>query len=103
MGSGENVQMKIDSSNKNNTENDESESSYFVDAQENPGSLIPTNSNSISTGSEPDLAKDEEIGMKHYLKTVKAEQRVRYLGNLAFLGVGTNRVETNQVKSSQVK
>ena len=39
-------------------ENDERAEAYFVDAREKPGSMIPSTSiNSISTGSEHDLAR----------------------------------------------
>ena len=80
---------------------DEGVKSNFDDARKyHSNSNNPINIKSgTSTGSEKDLAKEEEIGQKYYLNTVKAEQRVKFLGNLAYLGVGTNRVEKNQLRS----
>ena len=78
---------------------DKSAESNFVDAREVPEGKIPINQSSITTGSRLDLAKEEETGLKYHLSTVKAEQRVKFLGNLAYLGVGTNRVEKNQLRS----
>ena len=83
------------------TENDESVNVCFDDAREYPSSNNPTSKFSKSTGPESGLAKEEETGTKHYLRTMKAEQRAKFLGKLAFMGVGTNRVELNQVKARQ--
>ena len=87
-------------SNFESFENDERVSSDFDDAREQPESNIPISINSITTGSSIDLAKDEEIGRKLYFKTIKAEQRVKYLGNLVYLGVGTK--ELNDTNASSI-
>ena len=53
-----------------------------------------------TTGESPDcLAIEKKIGTKLHLEVVKAEQRVKYIRNLSILGVGTNRIEENQIKS----
>ena len=65
-------------------ENDENVPDCFDGARELPNSEIPPSNHSISTGSISDLAKDEETGRRHYLKTMKAEQRAKFLGSLAF-------------------
>ena len=62
MGSGENSSR---SSNNLDMENHESVNVGFDDAREHPDSKIPPLTNSISTGSEFDLAKDEETGTIH--------------------------------------
>ena len=59
-------------------------------------STIPYNNSSNTTGG---LAKEERIGRDHYICTVKAEQRARFLSRLGGMGVGTNRIEFNQIKS----
>ena len=88
------------SSNNLDIENDDKDmESNFADARKVSKSINPNSKSGTSTGSEKDLAKEEEIGLKYHFNTIKAEQRVRFLGNLAYLGVGTNRVELNQLKS----
>ena len=84
--------------NENDANDDEGTESSFDEARENPNSN-PKLISSITTGSKQDLAKEEETGMRYHLSTLKAEQRANFLGNLAYLGVGTNRVEKNQVRS----
>ena len=86
--------------NENDANDDKGTESSFDEARENPNSNLPSKLiTSITTGSKQDLAKEEETGMRHHLSTLKAEQRANFLGNLAYLGVGTNRVEMNQVRS----
>ena len=77
---------------------DEISETNFVDVREDPKDNIPHNKSSITTGSVSDLAKEEKIGLKKYLNTVRAEERVRFLGNCAYLGVGTTRMEVNQIR-----
>ena len=55
-------------------------------------------SNSTGTSQEV-LAMEERIGLNLYLNTVKAEQRGRLLTAMGNMGVGTNRVEVNQINS----
>ena len=63
-------------------------------------STIPYNNSSNTTGPpHGGLAKEERIGRDHYICTVKAEQRARFLSRLGGMGVGTNRIEFNQIKS----
>ena len=45
------------------------------------------------------LAMEERIGRSHYLSTVKAEQRAIFLSKLGGMGVGTNRIEFNQIRA----
>ena len=54
---------------------------------------------SIMTGPQVGLAKEEKVGRKLYLDTVKAEQREKFLRSLLRAEVGTNRMESNQAKS----
>ena len=75
---------------------DKSSKTNFVDAREDPKGIIPTNQSSITTGSVSDLAKEEKIGLKNYLGTVRAEEKVRFLGNCVYLGVGTNLAYGNE-------
>ena len=48
MGSGENDQIKFDSSNEKSIENDESVNVHFDDARENPSSINPKSNNSTA-------------------------------------------------------
>ena len=45
------------------------------------------------------LTIEERIGHKLWTKVVKSEQQAKYLRSLIKFKVGTNRIETNQVKS----
>ena len=42
---------------------------------------------------------EKKIGTKLHGEVVKAELRVKLLKNLTKIGVGTNRIEENQIKS----
>ena len=53
----------------------------------------------VTTGSNDDLAMEERTGRTLYTRTVKKEQQAKYLKNLIKFKVGTNRIESNQVKS----
>ena len=54
----------------------------------------------VTTGESNDsLANEKKIGTKLHADVVRAELRVKFLRNLTNLGVGTNRIEENQVKS----
>ena len=54
----------------------------------------------MTTGKSEDfLAREKKIGMKLHLDVVRAEQRVKFLKKLSVLGVGTNRIEENQIKA----
>ena len=87
------------------TENDEdcngaNNSELVVDE----GTSIPLQNSKttqvVSTGSSQEfLAKEKKIGKKLHADVAKAELRVRYLRNLTYLGLGTNRIEMNQIKS----
>ena len=78
-----------------------SEMSDSVPVREsNPNSTIPINLSSNSTGTPGGVfATEERIRTNLYLNTVKAEQRSKLLSNLGSMGVGTNRVEINQLNS----
>ena len=54
---------------------------------------------SNSTGSSTDLAKEERTGNYLFDKTVRLEQRAKFLKSLGKWGLGTNRMEHNQLKS----
>ena len=67
---------------------------------------LDPNSNSRSkyevftTGASVDtLAMEKKTGKKLHTDMVKAELRAKFLKNLTIMGVGTNRIEENQVKS----
>ena len=49
--------------------------------------------------SEDPLAFEKKVGDKLHVDVVRSELRARYLRNLTILGVGTNRIEQNQIKS----
>ena len=67
---------------------------------ESPISTSKTNTVVQTTGKSKDnLAMEKKIGSKLYVDMVKAELRVQLLKNLTNLGVGTNRIEENQIKS----
>ena len=96
--------MVEESGNTSDFENDDKATgeaySNFVD----DGELIPNISNpnlttSNSTGPLYGPAKEEKIGKKLFLDTVRAEQREKLLKSLVNVGVGTNRMETNQLRS----
>ena len=83
-----------------NCENDEimgTVSENFVDIWGTNPRVNPNVITSISTGLSTSLAKEEKVGKKLYLDVV--EQRTKMLINLEKLGVGTNRVEENHLKS----
>ena len=65
-------------------------------------SVQNSNSNQvvITTG-VPDgaLAEEKRKGSKFHADVVKSELRVKLLRRLTNLGVGTNRIEDNQIKS----
>ena len=58
-----------------------------------------TKSNVFMTGeSNNPLANEKKIGVKLHNDMVKAEQRTKLLKTLSIMGVGTNRIEANQLK-----
>ena len=70
------------------------------DRMKHTKSISKLKSEVLTTGkSNDDLAREKKIGTKLHMDAVKAEQRVRLLRNLTILGVGTNRIEENQLKS----
>ena len=75
--------------------------SRLVNEENNlPNSNSKSTSTVLTTGTSADvLANEEKTGRKLYLDTVKAEQRSKFLRRLSILGVGTNRIEENQIKS----
>ena len=82
-----------------NDENEESDVQDLVDDRAVPIISIPFQIHSTTTGSLGELAKEEKIGRRMYFEAVKTEQREKLLKNLLELEVGTNRVESNQLKS----
>ena len=73
----------------------------LVDEGRNPpNSISVIKSKLFTTGKSEDfLAREKKIGTKLHMDAVKAEQHVRLFRNLTILGVGTNRIEENQLKS----
>ena len=67
---------------------------------EKPNQNSQSNQVVITTG-EPlsSLAKEKKVGSKLHEDVVRAELRVKMLRSLTKLGVGTNRIELNQIKS----
>ena len=74
--------LELRSSNFSITDENDDDSSKtdFVDAREYPEGINPKTQSSITTGSVTDLATEEKIGLKNYLGTVRAEEKVRFLG-----------------------
>ena len=97
---GENNDLALD--NENDEGGDGGASSGLADSGNPnfPNTISTSNPNVVTTGeSKNSLAKEKKIGVKLHIDTVKAEQRVKFLRTLSMLGVGTNRIETNQIKS----
>ena len=66
---------------------------------ESPYSDSIPNTEVISTGVSKDaLAKEKKTGKQLHTNMVKAELRAKFLKNLTIMGVGTNRIEENQLK-----
>ena len=53
----------------------------------------------VTTGPELGPANEERLGKLLHTRTVKLEQRSKFLKRLGQIGVGTNRIESNQLKS----
>ena len=64
-----------------------------------PNKQTPKTKNSNMTGSRIDLAKEERTGNYLFDKTVRLEQRAKLLKSLGKWGLGTNRMEHNQLRS----
>ena len=73
--------------------------SNFVDDGRSPSNSNPNSSRSTTTGSQREPALEEKIGRRFFMETVKAEQREGFLRSLVAEEVGTNRVESNQIRS----
>ena len=83
----------------NNSEADrEGSERTVVDDEVAPPIVVENLVNNIKTGSKTP-ANDERIGQRLYLDTVRKEQQAKYLACLVKIGVGTNRIEHNQIKS----
>ena len=77
--------------------NREVEPELVDNGRQPPKSISNLQSEVLTTGKSNDnLAYEKKIGTMLHIDAVKAEQRVRFL---SILGVGTNRIEENQVKS----
>ena len=70
-----------------------------VDGGEMPNTEIHNTNNNFKTGSNLDLARKERQGRILYRRAVETDQRMRLLKNLKSKGIGTNRIEYNQLKS----
>ena len=77
----------------------EIDSPDLVDDRAEPIISNPKPIHSTTTGSMIELAKEEKIGRRLYSNAVKTEQREKFLKSLVELEVGTNRVESNQLRS----
>ena len=73
--------------------------SNFVDDGKSPKISNPKPLRSITTGPQRGPAMEEKIGRGLFLDTVKAEQREKFLRSLVIAEVGTNRVESNQIRA----
>ena len=71
----------------------------LVDTGEVPPKVNSKSLTHNTTESNKDSAHEEKTGRKLYIATVKAEQKANFLRRLSKGGVGTNRIESNQIKS----
>ena len=72
---------------------------FATDRETNPILSNPNTLTYYSTGPLVGPAKEEKIGKRLFNDTVKAEQRAKFLQSLVVAEVGTNRVESNQLRA----
>ena len=76
------VENEINDDIFENDENAGTAITDFVNDWEVSQKSTPNTENSITTGPNYGLAKEEKVGRKLYLNTVKAEQREKFLRSL---------------------
>ena len=100
MGPVEEIRVPFGDENDDNV-SEAANANFDHDRELDPIESNPNLINNCTTGPQVGPAKEEKIGRRLFLSTVRAEQREKFLRSLVVAEVGTNRVESNQLRARE--